>query len=132
GTAPPATARAAPGRGPPLPAGSGPRHRPLQLRVAEPAGGRARRRGGPGGVQAPPRGGLARAPPPARPPPRAPRGRPRAPPPARPWANGGTSGAPGALLSFRYQVAVAGSNTPGVTVPSPSQSPTAGSQPAAP
>src|SRR4051812_12001747 len=42
------------------------------------------------------------------------------------------SGAPGPLVFFRYQVAVAGSNAPMVVTPSPSQSPTTGSQPAAP
>jgi hypothetical protein len=42
------------------------------------------------------------------------------------------SGAPGPLLFFRYQVMVAGSTTPMVTVPLPPQSPTTGIQPGAP
>src|SRR6266542_3928232 len=45
-----------------------------------------------------------------------------------PWR----SWAPGPLLFFRYHVAVAGSTTPMLVIPSPFQSPTTGSQPGAP
>src|SRR5215207_4079612 len=58
--------------------------------------------------------------------------------PAAPKAKGATSGAPETLVFFRYQVAgawpncPAGSKTPTVSLPSPSQSPATGTQPAAP
>src|SRR5262245_54744682 len=52
--------------------------------------------------------------------------------PGAPDWKGAISGAPGPLLFFRYQVAVAGSKAPMVSRPSPSQSPTSAIQPGAP
>src|SRR5262245_5521461 len=52
--------------------------------------------------------------------------------PTAPYANGATSGAPGLLVFFTYQVAVDGLNTPMVSFRSPSQSPTTGTHPAPP